>query len=161
MVVLVEFIKLDDVNEFLSIGGIGGVSACFQSPGPSPVVGTVEPEELGIALVVGKETAMIFIALFGIVVGPEALADVVVVLAHRPSRPSVAFDAKVVVTLRGEQTESCPAFKGSLCQRDARWNAVAEHLFDGQILVLVEILLISLVPPHLCLQWQYDEERHD
>ena len=160
MVVLVEFIKLDDVNEFLSIGGIGGVAARFQSPGPSPVVGTVEPEELGIALVAREEAAVILIALFGVVVGTETLTDVVVVLAHCASRPSVAFNAEVVVALRCERTESCTALKGTLCQRNACRDTVAKHLFDGQILVLVEILLISLVPPHLPLQRQHDKETH-
>ena len=114
VVVLVELIEFDDVNELLSVGGIGGIATRFQSPSPSPVVGQVEPEELGIPLVACEEAAVILIALFGIVVGTETFTDVVVVLVHRASRPSMAFDAKMVVALCGEWTESSAAFKGTL-----------------------------------------------
>ena len=58
------------------------------------------------------------------------------------SEPVVALDTKVVVALACQFALSGSTLKQSLGQRDAGRNAVLEHLFDGQVLILVDILQI-------------------
>ena len=100
---------------------------------------------------------MVFIAVSGILVNTEALAAGIVVVVLGRACPVVAFDAKMVVSLRCQDALASAALKESLRQSDAGWNMVAEHLFDGEVLVLVDVCLIRLIPFHLRMRCSADE----
>ena len=70
----------------------------------------------------------------------------IIVVVYFPTFPALAFDTERVVALSGKFTLSCPTLKETLCEGDAGRNLPAVHLLDGDVLVLVDILLITLVP---------------
>ena len=72
--------------------------------------------------------------------------------------PVVALDAEVVITLDGQVAQSGAALKEPLCQCDAGRDAVFDHLLDGQVLVLVDILLVLGVLLYLPAYRQADGE---
>ena len=82
---------------------------------------------------------MVFKAHVRVVVHAETLACLVIVVVHLAPSPSVTFYSEVVVASYGKFALSSPALKQSLCQRDACRDFVFHHLFDGQILVLVNV----------------------
>jgi hypothetical protein len=52
----------------------------------------------------------------------------------------------MVVSPQCQLTPTRSRLQHTLCQRDAGWNLILKHLFDGHILVGVEIVLKALVP---------------
>ena len=92
---------------------------------------------------------MILERLVGGIVGAEALVASIVVVMDGATRPAVALDTEVVVAHAGEVALPSPTFKESLCESDRGGNLPAVHLFDGDILILIDILLIAFVPANL------------
>ena len=94
---------------------------------------------------------MVLIRLVGIVIGTEALNLLIVIVIDVATAPTVTFDSKVVIAFTGQFTPTCPTLEESLRQGDGRRDMVTLHLFDGDVFILVDILLISLVPTDLSL----------
>ena len=92
---------------------------------------------------------MVLEAFAGRVVCPETFVLGIVVMVHGPSLPSVALYAEVVVAFPCQLAQPCSALEESLCQGDACRYAVFEHLLYGKVLILVDVVLVVLVPPHL------------
>ena len=164
LVVLVEAVGFDDVDQPVGILGVGGVARTLQSVGPSLVVGLVQSEEALVVGPVGKKLAMVLVALQGRIIDAEQLAPAVVVMAHGPTSPAVALDAKVVVALRGKLARAGSALQQPLGQGDAGRDAVFVHLDDGDVLVSVDVVLPSLVPSDLSLEGQtesYQQEKRE
>ena len=85
---------------------------------------------------------MILVALVGIVVGTESFTLGIVVVIGGAACPSRAFDAEMVVALSGELAATRPRLKHALSKGNACGYVVFEHLFDSEILILVDVLLI-------------------
>ena len=94
---------------------------------------------------------MILIRLVGIVIGTETLVPLIVIVIDASTAPTVTFDSEVVIPLACQFTPTCPTLEKSLGQGDRCRDMVTLHLFDGDILILVDILLIGLVPACLSL----------
>ena len=93
---------------------------------------------------------MVFVRIVGRIVDAEAIVALVVVVIGAATRPAVVtLYAEVVVAGSGELAAPCPTLKQSLSQSDGGRNVIALHLLDGNILILVYVLLIGRVPPNL------------
>lgn len=95
---------------------------------------------------------MILIRLVGIAVGTETLVPLVVIVIDASTAPTVTLDTEVVIPLQCQFAPACPTLEEALCQGDGRRDTVTLHLLDGDILILVDILLIGLVPACLSLK---------
>ena len=149
LVVLIEFVKLDNLYQFAGVLGVRGIARRLQSSGPALVVSLLQVEQRLIAAATDQELGVILEGLIGGVVGAEALVALVIVVITRAPRPSVALDTKMVVGPPCQFTVACPTLKHALSQCDGGRDMILEHLLDGNILVLVEILLICLIPSDL------------
>ena len=89
---------------------------------------------------------MVDIAVERIVIGAEALITLIIVVIDPTSCPTITLDAEVVVALTCQFAIAGTRLQHALRQRDAGRNAVLLHLTDGNILVIVEIVLICFVP---------------
>lgn len=89
---------------------------------------------------------MVLVAFERRVVSSEALAVKVVVVRDGPSRPPVALYSEMIVAQGGQTALPRPTLKYPLRQCYAGWNAITEHLTDGQVLISVKIILIGLIP---------------
>ena len=145
-VVFIQVIVFDDGNEAVGVGPVCGVTCLLQALGPASVVGYLQLEQEAIAGAVGQELGMVLIRVLHPPVGTKALVAGVVVIIHLPPPPTVALDAEMVVALAGQTATPCPALQQPLCQRDAGRDAVFVHLVDGQVGILLDILVIGGVP---------------
>ena len=152
LVVFIEFVELDNLDELISILRIGGIASSLQSACPTFIICGLEIEETAITLAIDQETRVILIGLEDRVVGTETLIALVIVVIDRTSRPSVALDAEMIITLASKFTLPCSTLEKSLCERDRSGNFPAVHFLDGNILILVDILLITLIPANLCIR---------
>ena len=85
---------------------------------------------------------MVYKGILSILVFSETLPSGVVILPDFLPFPTVmALYTKMVVGLHCQGGVSIVGFKTSLSQNDTGWNLVLMHLFNGNILVLVDILL--------------------
>ena len=91
-----------------------------------------------------------------IVVGSETFAGSIIVVVHFPSLPSVAFYAEMIVAPQGKVALSGTALKQTLCQSDACWYVVAQHLLYGEVFVLFYVYLIARIPAHLLGKYRAD-----
>ena len=131
-------------NQGLGVGWAGGVTAAFQSAGPTLVVVNFQLKQRLVALA-QQEEAVVFEAVSGIVVHPEALAFGIIVVIRAAAFPIlVALDAKMVVGLSAQLAFARPTFKQSLCQRDAGRNAVQGHLAHSLIFPFVDVIALVL-----------------
>ena len=124
LVVIEELVEFDDLYQLVGILRIGGIAAGLQSSRPTLVVGLRELEQAGVAWLVGKKLAMIFIAASCVAVYSEAFASGIVVMILCRTGPVMAFDAEVVVALAYEVASAGCALKESLCKGDAGRYAV-------------------------------------
>jgi hypothetical protein len=92
---------------------------------------------------------MVIIALLSIVIRPETFLLGIIIVMDSTSHPSMTFDPEMVVTFLYQVTVARTALQNTLSQCDACGNLVLQHLLDGQIAVLVDIGLITLIPLHL------------
>ena len=163
VVVLIEFVKLYDVNKPLGIMRIGSIACRFQSPRPTTVVISVEVEEPTVASSATKELAVVFVALLGIVVGTEALAESVVVMVDGTSAPPVALYTEVVVALSGKLAIAGGTLQKSLGKSDAGWHTILKHFLDGKVFILIDIVLVSRIPTHprTCYRRQQEQKQED
>ena len=151
LVVLIELVELDNLDELIGLLRIGGIASSLQASRPSLIIGGLETEQTAVALTIDQETRMVFERLVGRVVGTETLVACVIVVMDGAPRPAVALNAKMIVAFAGEITLPCPTLKESLCKGDRSRNLPAMHLLDGNVLILIDILLIAFVPAHLCV----------
>ena len=70
----------------------------------------------------------------------------------------MTLNAKVVVAFDRKLAAPSSTLKEALRQSDAGGDVVAQHLFDGQVFILINVTLINRIPAHLCLQMQGEEE---
>ena len=149
LVVTVQLIDLDDFYQPLGIGRTGGIAAGLQSLGPSFVVGRLQFEQTAVTLAALQEFRMVFKTLVRIIVSPETLVSLVIIVISRAPCPPVTLDAEVVVGFASQLTTSRSRFQYPLCQGNAGRNAKLLLLFDGYVLIEVNIFLEALVPDHL------------
>ena len=109
---------------------------------------------------------MILEAFPGIIVCTKAFAYVIVIVRHAPSRPSMALDTKVIVTLTRQTTRTCARLDQSLRHRDTRGDLVSLHLADALIGIGAYVGLVLRVrrrlPPRCSAeqeQTSYREQR--
>ena len=145
-VIFIEFIELDDLYQFAGVLGICGITCGLQSFGPALIVGLLQVKQRLVATAVDQEQRVILIRLIGRIVGTEALVALIIIMIAGAPRPSVTLDAEVVVGPAGEFAPPRPTLEGTLRQGDRGRNMILEHLLDGNVLILVEILLVGLVP---------------
>ena len=101
---------------------------------------------------------MILIRVEDTLVDAEALAALIVIMISTTTIPvAMTLDAEMVISLPCQFTLTSPTLEESLSQGDRSWDMVTQHLFDGDVLILVDILLIGLTPTHLSMQL---ERRH-
>ena len=89
---------------------------------------------------------MVLIRLIGRIIGTETLVTLIIIVISSAPVPAVALDAEVIVPPDRQLTSAGATLKHALRQRYRGWYVVTLHLLDGDILILVEILLIRLVP---------------
>ena len=89
---------------------------------------------------------MVLVGVEGRIVGTEALVTGVIVLIDLVPRPSVTLDAEMVVGPASQVASPGTRLQHALCQCDAGWDVISQHLLNGHILVSVEIVLIALIP---------------
>jgi hypothetical protein len=104
---------------------------------------------------------MVLVTFISIGISPETFVFRIIVLIIGTTCPTVTFDAEMIVTADGKRTQSGPALQESLSQSDAGRYMISEHLFDGQIFVLIDILLILRVPSRLGTESNGNEKRYD
>ena len=93
---------------------------------------------------------MVFVRLVGAIIHTETVVLLVVVVISAASGPVVvALNTEVVVAVACEFAATGTALKQSLSQSDGCRYVITLHLLDGDILVLVDILLVSRVPLYL------------
>ena len=104
---------------------------------------------------------MVLVALKCRIVGAEALLQFIIVVIHRASFPSMTLNAKVVVALHAQLAPPGTTFENALRQSDARRNVIPLHLTHGNTTILVYIVLILLIPSHLCSGCKHSQKhRH-
>ena len=143
-IVLVELIEFDELNQLLGVLRIRRIATFLQTVGPTFVVGPAELEQAFVARGSRQKTAVILETFLRRIVCAEALLRLVVVVIDGSPRPPVTLDAEMVVALPTQLAASRATFKDSLRQRDARRNVVATHFVDGDVFVLIDIVLIPL-----------------
>ena len=148
-VVFVEFVKLNDLNQFVGILRISGITGSLQTTSPAFIIGGLQIEQTAVALTIYQEARMILKRLIGRIIGPETFVAGIIIVVDLPPIPPIALDAKMVVALSDQFALSCPTLKEALCERDAGRDFPTVHLLNGDVLVLVNILLITLVPLNL------------
>ena len=96
-----------------------------------------------------------------IIVSTETFLRKIIVVIDRATRPSMTFNAEMVVSPASQLTGTCTAFKDALSKRDTRRHAIADHFLNGQILILVDIALIFRVPFHLRVSRETEQYRYE
>ena len=143
-VVFVEVVVLDEGDQAVGVGAVGGIAGLLQSLGPPLVVGDLQLEEEGIAPALLQELGVVFIGVLHLAVGAETLAARVVVVIDLASPPGVvALDAEVVVAAPGQGAVARPALQQSLGEGDAGRDAVFVHLLHGQGGVLLDVAAVG------------------
>ena len=117
--VLVEAVGLNQIDEFLGIKRVGGISALFKPSGPPSIVVDVEQIERSISLGF-QESGVVEIG----IVGRAVFSVAGLSREHAVAFPAVALDAKVVVAFAGKFAGSRRTFEQSLRQGYASRNAV-------------------------------------
>ena len=146
LVILVQPVEFNDFYQSRGIRRTGGIATGLQTLGPSLVVGLLQRKQPTVSLTVSQKQRVVDIAVQRIVVGTEALAELIVVVVDLAPCPSVTLDAEMVVALARQLALPCPRLQHALRQRDAGRDAILQHLPDGYILVAVKVGLIGFVP---------------
>src|SRR5574344_1593504 len=130
--------------------------------GPTLVVFQVESEQGTVTATTHQKDRMVLITVINIVISTETFIALIIIVISGTTSPTVTLNAKMVITLTSQFTITCTRLQHSLCQRDTGGNAMFLHLFDGEILVAVEIFLIACVPLDLChrRKRQHQQESH-
>ena len=161
LVVLVKFIEFDDAYQLGGIAWIGGIAGSLQTVCPSLIVGDGEIEKTAVSFAVAQELAMVLKTLECIIVGAETFLRKVIVVIDRATRPSMTFDAEMVVSPASQFTGTRTAFKDALSKRNTCRHTIADHFLNGQILILVDIALIFRVPFHLRVSRETEQYRYE
>ena len=148
-VVLIEPIELYEFYETVGILRVGGIARRLEAACPTFIVGGLQRKKRTVTLAISQETRMVLVGVEGRRIGTEAFVALVVVAIDGATCPAMTLDAKVVVALHGQLALSRSTLEDALCQGDAGRYLPSLHLFDGDVLVLVNVLLIALVPAHL------------
>ena len=139
----VQVVLFNEGDEAVGVLGVGGVAAGLQSLRPTFVIRQFEVKQPRVPIP-QQELAVVVVAVFGVVVHPEAFALGVVVMVGALSGPGrVALDAKVVVGFLGQLTHAVPTLQDALGQGDARGDAVTLHLLNGFVLPLLDVGLVG------------------
>jgi hypothetical protein len=101
---------------------------------------------------------MVLIRLIGRIIGTETLVTLIIIVISSATIPSVALDAEVIVPPDRQLTSAGATLKHALRQRYRGWYVVTLHLLDGDVLILVEVLLICLIPSDLARGCQTHEK---
>ena len=142
-----QIVHLDDTNQGLCIGRIGRITSRFESSSPTFIIGFAELEEILIAFPL-QELRMVDETLPCTLVLAESVVRPVISLNDIRSRPCAAhFDAEVIVGFSSESASSRVTLEQTLCQSDARRNAILVHLLDCPVLVSVYVRPVSLIRP--------------
>ena len=141
----VEVVRLDDVDEPVGIGGVGGIACHLQPACPAHVVGGLQAEEAGIALVRREEDGVVLVGIADGLIDAEAVVARVVVAIDLAPCPVVTLDAEVVVAVARQLALPGTGLQQRLRQRNAGRDVVLLHLVDSQGLVLLDVLDILLV----------------
>jgi hypothetical protein len=93
---------------------------------------------------------VVFVRLVGIAVHAETVVTRIIIVIRTWTRPTViALNTKVVVTGAGELASTSAALQQTLRQSNRCRYAITLHLLDGNVLILIYILLIGLIPSDL------------
>ena len=139
-----QLILLDEVHEFGGIGFVLGISTFSQPGGPSGIVVHVEFIEWRIASPL-EEARVVFKRVLGAFIFSIAGMSQRVVIFHVLALPVVALDAKVVVAAPGQITAPGVTLEQPLSQRDARRDAIARLVVEGDGLIASDILGIGRI----------------
>ena len=148
-IILVEFVELDKLYQFIGILRISSISGSFKPLCPTPIVSDLQIKERCISLSASQESGVILIRLESGAICSETLIVCIIILIYLSTFPSVTLYSEVVITLHGKTTLTSTTLKESLSKSYRGRYLPTFHLFDGNILILVDILLVFLVPPHL------------
>ena len=150
-----EFVALDQADQFFGVGSTGRVAGLSQPVGPALVVGRVdakeEPVAKGLTRIAQKFTVG-DVAGLGCPVPPEAafdqLALFVVIIVFAIDRLAVpvraALHPEVVVAVTGQFAFPGVTFQNTLGQFDAGRNAGALHFSDGDVLIAIDVVDLVL-----------------
>ena len=138
----------DEADQPVGVLRVGGIAVLLQCPRPGFVVHDIQLEEVGIPFPVGQEERMVVVGILHGGVLAEALLQLVVIDQNRVAVPLMAFDAEMVVALRGQTAFAAGALEDALRHRDAGRNLVLVHLLHRHIGVLLyvipDVLLVVL-----------------
>lgn len=131
-----------------AIVGVCGIAAFPEHPGPGVIVGHVKVKQLQIARATQKKGVVVKTLLWRVVYA-ETFVGRVVVAKHLPPFPFfVAFNAEMVVALRGEGASPGGAFKQPLCQGDRGRDAIFALMLHGKRGITRYIIFIRIARRH-------------
>ena len=120
-----KLIPFNELNKFLRVVAVRGVSGFFQPSGPGPVVVFRQVKEGGIAGPGSQKEAVVPEGMHGMVVFSKTLSPLVIVMPGIVPIPAgMALDPEVVVGLSRKLPIAKPAFQQSLGQGDAGRDAI-------------------------------------
>jgi hypothetical protein len=139
----VKVVAVDQGDQSVGIGRVGGVTASLEAFCPPFVIGWIQVKQPGVS-VPEQEMAVVLVTVLGILVHAETLSFLVVVVVGSSARPSrVAFDAKVVVGPLCQLTHPVATFQNALGQGDAGRDAIALHLHHRFVLPLLDVRFLG------------------